>query len=194
MNTLRVRTILAKLLLATSYILLVLQWLWTLLIALPPLIKSGAFDGLNSPTVQTPFIQAQPLAPSPLVLTIVGLITLIILIVTVIVLIRLPKTIMHTGERVVHQAAEAVIPVLTHHKPLPAKKRRLLSRRVTLAVQLFAALLPPIASFFLPSFDELTPQIITSIALFLAAISVFGFVTAWLIEPQTKAKTTSRTR
>lgn len=186
------RNILAKMLLAASYILLVLQWLWVLLIALPPLIKSGAFDGLNSPTVQTPVIQAQPLAPSPLVLTIVGLITLIILVVTVIVLIRLPKTIMHTGERVVHQAAEAVIPVLTHHKPLPAKKRRLLSRRVTLAVQLFAVLLPLVISFFLPSFDELTPRIITSIALFLAAISIVGFVTAWLIEPQTKA--TSRTR
>lgn len=186
------RNILAKMLLAASYILLVLQWLWVLLIALPPLIKSGAFDGLNSPTVQTPVIQAQPLAPSPLVLTIVGLITLIILVVTVIVLIRLPKTIMHTGERVVHQAAEAVIPVLTHHKPLPTKKRRLLSRRVTLAVQLFAVLLPLVISFFLPSFDELTPRIITSIALFLAAISIVGFVTAWLIEPQTKA--TSRTR
>ena len=77
---------------------------------------------------------------------------------------------------------------MTHHKRLPAKKRRIVSRRVKLAIQLSLCLLPLAASLFLPPYEEISRQIIIIIAAYLATFGIISFLAAWLLEP------TSRTR
>lgn len=194
MNVRRLRTIVAKILLVVSYLTLILQWLWLLLIVVPPLVKSGAIDALYAPTQPAPNMHTETFVASPIVLVIIGVITLAILIGTVIILIRIPKAIVQTGERVVEQTAQAVLPTLTHHKPVSATKKRVLSRRIKLAIQLVAVALPVLVSFFLPPLKEISTDIIVTLALILACVSLIGFVTAWLIAPPVKTKTTSRIR
>ncbi|MES2876511.1 MAG: hypothetical protein V4678_03520 [Patescibacteria group bacterium] len=192
MKRTKTKTLLAKLLLGIGYFSLLLQWFWMLTIALPPLIRSGVLDSfVMTPATERAAQTGVPIEVSPLVAIFVGLVTLIILIITVIVIIKTPRVVVRTSERVVHRAVDAVVPVITHHHVLPQKKRRVLSRRVALAVRLLFTLVPVVVCLFLPSLDELTKQIIITIALWLGAVSTLAFVAAWLIEPQ---KTISQTR
>jgi hypothetical protein len=82
--------------------------------------------------------------------------------------------------------------VIAHHKPLPAKQRRVLSRRIMLVLQLSLSVIPLFVSVFLPPYDELSSDIIMTVAALLAGVSTAAFILAWSIEPRTK--TTSRTR
>ena len=176
-----------------AYTSLVLQWLWMLTIGLPPLIRSGALDSfVTSPVPNgTGTTTVAPIEMSPLVLLFVGVTTLLVLILTVVVIIKTPRAIVNSGEKVVTQAANAVVPVVTHHHKLPEVKRRAVSRRVALALRLFATFVPAVVCLVLPSLDELTKQIIMTVALWLAIFSATGFIAAWLLEPKTP---TSRTR
>ena len=179
------RTLLANTLLAVAYFALVLEWLWLAIVALPRLIETGKFDFLTAPpTPQAQVVPNDAVASSPLMWLVVGIATLGILIMTVVVLIRLPRAVVQTGQKVVTETAEAVIPVLTHHKPLPEKKKRLLSRRLMLIIQLVLSLLPLVVCLFLPPYHELTREIIITIALWLSAISAIGFMISWLVSPE----------
>lgn len=192
MKATRFRTIISNLLLILAYAAMALQWLWLLLVGLPPLIKNGAFDVLMQAPAPPATIPAQPFEASPVVWLLVGVVTLVILAVTIIVLIRLPRTILQTGERIVRSTSEAIVPIVTHHQPLPAKKRWLISRRVRLMVQLALSLSPLIISLLLPAYEEITRQIIVIIALWLAATSISGFVIGWLIAPVATSRIRSR--
>jgi hypothetical protein len=183
----------AKFFLSIGYLSGVFGWLWVLLVAVPPLVKSGAIDALlANPAPTQPVIAAPAIETSPIALLVIGVVTLVILIITVIILIRIPRTIVDSGERFVTHAAEAVVPVIAHHKPLPPKQRRVLSRRIMLVLQLCLSVIPLFVSVFLPPYDELSSDIIMTVAALLAGVSTAAFILAWSIEPRTK--TTSRTR
>ena len=182
----------ASLLAGIAYIACVFQWLWVMMIALPPLVKSGAFDSLMSKGDSAPVIKAAPIVVTPLVGFIIGAVTVAMIVITVYVLLRLPKTITKTGETIVQHTAHAVMPIVTHHKPLLAKKRRLLSMRLKLIIQLTLTIVPLLISLLLPSFQDISKDIIIFIAALLAAVSLAGFVAAWVLTYNLKP--TSRTR
>jgi len=187
------RTLIANLLLGVAYLAVILNWLWLSVIALPRLIETGKFDLLTKMPEPTPeVVQPDAVGASPLVWLVVGVATLGILIMTVVVLIRLPRFVVQTGQKLVNETAEAVIPAITHHKPLPAKKKRALSRRIMLGIQLTLSVLPLLACLFLPEYQELTRQIILTIAAWLSAIGVVSFVLSWLISPNATSRTRSR--
>ena len=188
----RIRGVFSQTFLALAYMAVTLQWLWVLTIGLPPLIETGIFESF-SPPKQT----EQPVAPemnglSPILAVVAGIITLVFLSITIIVLIKLPKTISNTGSTLVHKATEAVIPVITHHQKIPAKKKRELSHRIMIVFQLALVAIPLTASFFLPPLQTITSQIITTLAIWLAAFSLICFIASWLLQPRTTSRTQSR--
>ncbi|MBC7512353.1 hypothetical protein H7142_01675 [Candidatus Saccharibacteria bacterium] len=191
MKKIQLRAKATKILLGTGYISLIFEWLWVVVVGVPPLIKTGAFDILMNPTDTSTTISTETVAISPLTTIAVGAITMILLAFTVVVLIRIPKAIVETGERIVHQAAEVIVPVVTHHKPLPAKKRRMLSRRVMCSIQISASVLPALISLILPANEELSRPIIITVTLWLAALCLLSFLAAWATAP---AVVTSRTQ
>lgn len=191
MNFTNIRRLSGRMALGTAYTACLLQWLWVLMVGLPNLVESGAIDFITTAPEPAQTVTSQPVEMSPFVWGLVGIVTLLILIVTAIVLVKIPRTIVHTGERIVQQTTEAIIPAITHHKQLPPKKRLQLSARVILAVQLTLVLLPLIVSYFLPPYAQITSEIITTMAAWLAAISLLGFLSARLLLPPS---TTSRTR
>jgi hypothetical protein len=187
------RTILANILLAVAYLALVLDWLWLAIVTLPRLIETGKLDFLTTPPAPQPqIVPNDTVASSPLMWILVGIATLGVLVMTIVVLIRLPRAIVQTGQKVVAETAEAVIPALTHHKPLPATKKRVLSRRIMLAIQLTLSLLPLAVCLFLPAYHELTRQIIVTIAAWLSLVSLISFVLSWLVSPAPTLRTRSR--
>ncbi len=192
MNKLRLRSLIAKSFLGVAYLSVVLEWLWVLIISLPLLIKNGALDKLHpTPGAAGPVIHMPAIEPSPITWIVVGLITLLMCVVTIIVIFRLPRAFVNGSERIVEQAVAAAVPVVTHHRPLPAKKRRTLSHRLTLALQVILSATPVVICLFIPPFEELTFQIIIAIALWLGTISLIMFALAYVIRPP---QLTSRTR
>jgi hypothetical protein len=192
MNRSRLQRIAARLFLSAGYLTGALGWLWALLVTVPSLIKSGALDSLMATSAPAePVVATSPIETSPLAWVIIGAVTLVILAITVIILIRIPRTIVHSGEQLVNHTAKVVVPVIAHHKPLPAKRQRMLSRRVVLGLQLILSVVPLLISPFLPPYDELTTQIIMTVAACLTVAATVSFALAWLIEPK---RPTSRTR
>jgi hypothetical protein len=172
---------------------LTLQWLWVFVVGLPPLVKSGALDFVSAPQKPVVPVTHTPSIPqSPVTLILVAVLTIAILVLAVYILIRIPKTIAKTGEQLIQQTSQVVLPVLTHHKALPAKKRRVLSRRLRLAVQIVLSLIPIIVCLMLPDFEELSKAVASTMAIFLGIISLLSFSISWLIKPSNKS--TSQTR
>lgn len=183
-----VRRFFSKYFLGWAYLSLVFQWFWMLTIILPPLVRSGTFDSfLTKPVLNGPGTTSQPITEaSPLALIFVAVVTVVILVLTVVIAIRTPRIVIENSERVVNKAARAVVPIVTHHHAIPEKKRRVISRRVALGLRLIATVIPLIVCLSLPSFDQLTKQIIVTIAVWLAGFSIVNFVSAWLLEPPVK--------
>lgn len=190
----RLQRLTARLFLSLGYLMGTVGWLWVLLISVPPLIKTGLFDSLVSAPAPLEQVTspASPLEASPLTWIIIGAVTLIILMLTVVILIRIPRTLVQGGEQLISHTTEAVIPVIVHHKPLPAKQRQALSQRIMLALQLGLSIAPLLISLFLPPYGDITRQIIITIASTLAVAAAVSFIFARLIGPKTAS--TSRTR
>ena len=186
-----IRHITSRLFITTAYFTVILQWLWLAVIVLPPLIESGALDYFANPVVSTPIVQPDPVKITGPALWLIAGVTIFILILTIFVLIKIPKTVLHSGDVIVHRATEVVVPVVTNHKVINEKNRRTISRRVTLAVQLVSSVIPAVVCLFLPAVDGLPKEVITAMALAMAVISLTCFVLAWLLEPSLP---TSRTR
>lgn len=192
MNKRMLRRITAAAFLTIGYVACLLQWLWLVIVGLPRLVESGALDVLTKTPEAKPTVVQTGAGDSPLLWAVVGIATLGILIMTVVVLIRLPRSIVHGGEKLVGHTAEVMLPVMTHHKPLPPKKRAALSRRVMFTIQICLSVLPFICCLFLPAYHELTRAVIVSIAALFAALSLVGFTTAWLVRPAATSRTRSR--
>ncbi len=191
MRTVKLRHFLNRLLLAVSYTAVVFEWLWISLIGIPPLIEAGLFDSLFSQTEQPKETVVNPIASSPLVVAIVGITTVVVLVITAIVMIRLPRTIVRNGDAVINHTAEKVIPIVTHHKVIPTKKRRVLSRRLRLILQIAVCVVPFSVLLLLPETVELSRSVVAAVTLFLGGSGAICFIVAWLVEP---TQTTSRTR
>lgn len=176
-----------------GYISCTLQWLWVGVVALPPLLKSGLLDSLTKPKqVDHPILLTPSFETSPLTVAIIGFITLIMLAVTIYILLRLPGAVAKTGETIVQTTTENVLPVLTHHQKLPAKKKRLLTRRVAFYIRLCALVLPFVITMLLPPIKSLPPDVVIFIASWLALFSMVFFGGSYLLPATVSRKPAPR--
>lgn len=194
MNTRSLRMTSITVLRFLGYISCALGWLWLAVIGLPPLIDSGAINMLL-PSEPTP----QPTAPdqtqsglSPIASLTVGIITLLMLAITFLILWRLPRTVVRGGDKIVEATTETVLPVVTHHKKLPPKRRRELSRRLAFIIQVSATVLPLIIVMLLPTPAVLSREIVVIVGANLAGVGLLFFTAAYVLSKP--AGTTSQTR
>ena len=186
------RRISTYLFLTMAYGSCLLQWLWVTIVALPLLLENGTLDVLMSDPQSGPAPSLPVTEHSPILWVAAGIVTILVLIMTVVVLIRLPRAIVRSGEFIVHQTTEAVVPIVTHHQPVPKKKQLIVSQRIRMAIQTLLVLIPVVISIFLPADGQLTGQIIVLVSLWLAGFSAVGFVVSWLLSD--RSTSTSRTR
>lgn len=122
----------------------ILQWMWTLILLLPPIVMSDRFSFIfpDPSTPRTDAITVTAAPPSPLMLLVLIVVTVLLVIFTLIVLARLPVTIARTGTRTTEKVASQLTPIVTHHKPLPAAKKKQLTIRIVKLIQLLLVIVP----------------------------------------------------
>lgn len=167
---------------ALGYVSCTLQWLWLGILFLPSLLDSQ--KDLLLPSAAEPLPAATfDFGGSSLLMTGVGIaVTLIVLVISVVILARLPLSIAKTGNKATRGAAEVVLPIVSHHKKLPAKKRRQLAVWIAKVVKLALVIAPVklLAITFL--FEAPLPQdLIFMIGSILAISSIIWFSLEYLV-------------
>lgn len=121
--------------------------MWAILPYMPGIIE---FTKLFQATPEVP---AEPLQvasasgpPSMLSLIIACAITAIIIGLTLYVLAKLPTTVAKSGQKITQRASDFIVPAITHHAKLPAKKRQRLTARVVVYLKLALCAAPIILS------------------------------------------------
>lgn len=161
-----------------GYIFLLLTWLWPLTFGLPLLIDSGVLT-IVLPEQREPAVsEASNTVISPAVVILVAAVTVLMFIVTAIVLWRLPKVIGNSGDKIVQSSSQAVLPVLTHHKQLPAKKRRQLTQRLNLGIQLLITLIPLVITALMPAPEMVPKTALMTTAGFTTTVAAICFLAA----------------
>lgn len=158
-----------------GYFSLILQWTWTLLLACYPLL-SADHGFLLPPAPPTPFEPTNTaITTSPITAVVAIAVTAFVLVMTAVVITRLPKQIGRRGAQLTHKTADKVVPIVTKHKPLPAKKRRKLSYRIILTAKTLFIVLPVIGLIWAKAPYPLTNAIVWTIGAYCAGWSVIYF-------------------
>jgi hypothetical protein len=158
-----------------GYFSVLLQWTWALLlICYPFLTADHSFLLPDAPVHPLPSVD-NAVATSPITTIIAVAATAFVLVITVVVVARLPKQIGKSGAKLTHQTADTLIPIVTKHKPLPKKKQRALSYRLTLILKTAFTIAPVLGLFWVKSPYPLTAPVIWTIGLFCAGWSVIYF-------------------
>lgn len=154
-----------------GYFSVLLQWTWTLLLLCYPLLTADhSFLLPNTPA--EPFHPANDaVTSSPITAVVAIAVTAFVLVTTVIVIARLPKQIGKRGAKLTHQTADTIIPIVTKHKPLPQKKRRMLSYRIILVAKVIFIILPIIGLIWVQPPYPLTSAVVWAIGLYCAGWS-----------------------
>lgn len=172
-----------------GYLSVLLQWTWVLLlICYPFLTADHSFLLPDAPTHPLPSTDST-VASSPVAAIIAIAATAFVLVITVIVVAKLPKQIGKSGAKLTHQTADTLIPIVTKHKPLPKKKQRILSYRLTLMLKVALTIVPVLGLFWVQSPYPLTTPIVWTIGLFCASWSVIYFVAQQAVGLFTKIDT-----
>lgn len=167
----------------TGYVVCLLQWLWIVILTLPILLDSGWLSSFVIPENQLPPAEEiKSETVSPLLVAIGGGITILMLALSALIIFKLPSKVVQTGTVITHAAADAIVPLVTHHKRLPAKKTRILTIRVLLYIKLALVLVPLIVCFFVPIDTTFNRDLVVFIGSSLAtiALSLFGLEHAFL--------------
>lgn len=158
-----------------GYFSVLLQWTWALLLLCYPLLTADH-------SFLLPDAPAEPFHPtndavtsSPVTAVVAIAVTVFVLVTTVIVIARLPKQIGKRGAQLTHQTAETLIPIVTKHKPLPQKKRRVLSYRIILIAKIVFIILPIIGLIWVGAPYPLTDAIVWAIGIYCACWSIIYF-------------------
>ena len=142
-----------------SYVFVLFQWLWFGMI-LAPLFKDSSILDLFLPNgtalPETTTIQQ---TPSPFLVAVAIVVTIIMIVVSIVALWRLPKSILKGGDAVTHNISEVIVPIATHHKKLPKKKKQLLTNRTIVLVRFIFIALPFIGVVLSPSIADLPQQL-----------------------------------
>lgn len=173
-----------------GYMSLILQWLWVSVLFLPSLFENSTVKNFLIPPSNAPEAPVIEFHSPPLLAIILAVIvTTAVLIITVMVLIRLPATISETGKKATLKSAEAIIPVLTHHRTLPAHKKRQLTIQTIRLIKFVFTLLPfllLLLTAYVPT--SLPDEIVMLVGAFLALGTLLWFSLEYTVARILKVK------
>jgi hypothetical protein len=168
-----------------GYISCIFQWLWTVIVFLPSLLENEALKILLLPP-DTSQIPEEPSTltqePSLLFTVIAVIVTLIVIAGSAYVLLRLPIAIAKAGKTTTTRAARTIVPLVTHHKPLPPKKEKILTAQIVRLLKFVACIMPMLLLGFILFIDtSLSKDLIVLIGGALALASIFWFSLEYLL-------------
>ena len=149
------------------------QWLWTIALVLPTLLENDSFKQFilpdQSKTVQSPVTVFDE--NSLFMIVVAAAVTVLVLLITIVVLIRLPIALVRTSQKTITKTVDAIIPTITHHKPVSKKKRAVLTARIRLYIKLALSVIPLLPLLFVTSSSI---GLDSGIALFIGAVLAIG--------------------
>jgi len=156
-----------------GYISIIFQWLWTIIIVGHPLLSSDL--SYLIPTHDSPPVPIGYIAPSPVAIALVIVLTVLVFIITIYILWKLPRAIGRQGGQATKKVAHVLLPVITHHHTPTQKERLRLSRRLVISIKASLIVLPCAALIWAQPIGELTTPLIWIVGLFCAGCSVIYF-------------------
>lgn len=174
------RTWLVNALGGIGYFTIALQWFWALIILGYPLflqLSTSRPDTSSAP--QMPTLELN--LPTEVSIGITIIITVIMVVVAIISLILMPKALSSTTKKVTLTATDALIPVVTQHKKVSAKRRRILTYKMRLGLKVALWLIPFLAIYLAPRHTPLAFEIVTVIAWFLAGVTLLNFCLQYML-------------
>lgn len=130
---------------AFGYLFSCLQWFWAIMLFFSIFKSVGIFLGADTAPRFEEHAAAQVASPpSMLQLAILGVIVVIMVGITVYALVKIPMGIVKTGNKVVHQTARTMTPVIAkaRHKPVTKKARRKITVRLIVVGKLLIVAIP----------------------------------------------------
>lgn len=165
-----------------AYLSIIVQWLLAVLPFVPGLIRSDLFktylSNHDSPAQQSPSAEAViPEIFSVLFIIIAIFLAVGVLVAGIIAISRIPAVVGKSGAKLTHSATEAVLPVITHHKKITAKNRRLLTARIVFDIKLALVVIPLLLALISPvdALQTMPRDVFIFIAAILAAWSLILF-------------------
>lgn len=166
----KVKTWLLQTLAVLAYLTIVLQWLIVFMPYIPSLAQTDVFDSFvpdSTPQTQPDETQVDNM-PQWAVFLIVGSILGVMIVVAAMSLRRAPKAIGEVGHMVTHKAAEAIVPVVTHHHPITPRKRKVITTEVVFGLKALIVCAPVVFVLVAP-FPEGPSQLTRDVVLIVAA-------------------------
>lgn len=159
-----------------GYLFCMLQWLWASMLFLPAVLDSGFVAQLSQKRDVIP--ASQPIAMSTTGTIFAIIVTALVVVVAIYVFVKMPSSIVKTGSRITHKTATITLPVITHHKTLPQKKRLQLTTQLVFLIKMVLCIIPLTALVFLTDIPEGMTRYAVVVAGSVAAlcsILLFGF-------------------
>lgn len=164
-----------------GYISCLFQWLFVALLYLPLILDNEQIKQFLLPE------KTQPVEPmvatgsvSPLLVSVAVIFTVFMMVLTVVMLIRAPFSVAKTGKAITTKAAGTLVPLVVH-RPLSAKKRRVLTSHLVKAIKLSLVLMPFLLCFAsILVTTALPPDVIVFVSALLAIGSLVWFLIQYL--------------
>ena len=125
-----------------GYLSLLLQWAWTAIILLYPLLQSGAIQRMLTPKQPAKPIEAHPEYYSdaaPFIAAISVIITIAVIVISVVTILGLPKKIGKTGAKIRHNCCKTPAAQETYSKKVEIKFIVQTNNRYQISANYFAS-------------------------------------------------------
>ena len=127
---------------ALAYLFCLLQWLWTVALFLPLILKSDFMKQFTHPPVAPTPVVSQPADMSPIGLVFVAAVAVVMILLTIYIVVKIPAVVGKTGSKLTHKATAMALPVVMNHKKLPQKKRLQLTARLLFITKITLCVIP----------------------------------------------------
>ena len=170
-----------------GYISLIIQWVWTGIILVYPLILSGTAESwwnCLQPKATKPPTTVAPTdfgSATSFINVFAIILTAVILAISIILIFRLPKKIGETGAHLTQSAANAVIPIIYRAEEMPKAKRKRLSFKIIVTTKCLLTLLALALLLFAQPISQLSFSVIWALGSFCFVCTMIYWLIQYLI-------------
>jgi hypothetical protein len=132
----RLKSALLNTLGALAYLFCLLQWVWTAVLFLPGIMRSDFMKQFLQKPVTPPPVTSQAVDAPVAGIIFMAIFVVLMIVATLYIIIKIPSVVGKTGSKITHKTTDLTLPIVTHHKELPAKKRLQLTARLLFIVKI----------------------------------------------------------
>jgi len=173
------KTLLLNTLGALAYLFCLLQWLWTVALFLPLILKSDFMLQFTHPPVAPTPVVSQPADISLAGIIFVAAVAVVMILLTIYIVIKIPAVVGKTGSKLTRKATAVALPLMTQHKALPKKRRLQLTARLLFITKIILCIIPFGILLFIDNKDN---GITRDIVIIIGAVTALCSITLFCLQ------------